>query len=105
MSSCERTDGGLLPLSSPQPSATSVAYFSARLAGSKQGGGGASHMADLQKPGTTEFGSVLQPLFNPTIELADQRGLGLSGYVTMLEDGAVVKVEQVWLVIPSRPPE
>lgn len=63
-------------------------------------GGGATHMADLLKPGHLELGSVLQPLFNPIIEIADSRGFVLSGYVTRLEGGALVKIEQVWFVRP-----
>jgi hypothetical protein len=66
----------------------------------QQNGGGASHMADLLRPGTTACGSLCKPLFNPPIELADSRGFVLSGYEIQAVDGAVEKRKQAWLVQP-----
>lgn len=65
-----------------------------------QNGGGATHMADLQRPGALEMGSLCKPLFNPVIQLADHRGFVLSGYEIALQDGRPVHVDQVWLVRP-----
>lgn len=65
-----------------------------------QTGGGASHMADLTKPGTLEYGSVCAPLFNPVVEMVDSRGFVLSGYEVQSDGASVRKVEQVWLVRP-----
>lgn len=66
----------------------------------QQSGGGASHMADLIKPGSTHMGSVCKPLFNPVVERVDERGFVLSGYECASEDGRPVHLEQVWLVRP-----
>jgi hypothetical protein len=65
-----------------------------------QNGGGASHMADLIKPGATRLDSACKPLFNPTIAKADERGFVLSGYEIALVEERPVHVEQVWLVRP-----
>jgi hypothetical protein len=71
-----------------------------------QSGGGATHMADLIKPGALELGSVCKPLFNPVIELTDQRGFILRGYEIQAtvsvgsEVAQVEHLEQVWLVRP-----
>lgn len=63
-----------------------------------QTGGGASHIAELAKPSTTDHGFLGAPLFNPMVERIDHRGIVLSGYETRLVGGAVQHVEQVWLV-------
>lgn len=65
-----------------------------------QTGGGATHMADLIKPGAIHTGSACKPLFNPTIEKVDARGFVLSGYEIDSATGVSVHVEQVWLVRP-----
>lgn len=65
-----------------------------------QSGGGATHMADLLRPGALELGSVCKPLFNPVIELVDERGLVLSGYEISTQGYDTTHVEQVWLVRP-----
>lgn len=65
-----------------------------------QNGGGASHMADVLRPGSVASGSLCKPLFNPTVEKADHRGFVLSGYEIALADGRPVHVEQAWLVRP-----
>lgn len=63
-----------------------------------QTGGGASHIAELAKPGQGEHGFLGAPLFNPMVEQIDYRGIVLSGYEARLVGGAVQHVEQVWLV-------
>ncbi|WP_338761966.1 hypothetical protein [Massilia sp. METH4] len=63
-------------------------------------GGGASHMAEVLRPGAAATGAVCKPLFNPTIEKADERGFILSGYEVELREGRLVHFEQVWLVRP-----
>lgn len=61
-------------------------------------GGGASHMAEVMRPGAVATGSVCKPLFNPVIELADYRGFVLRGYEIALQNDQPVHVEQAWLV-------
>ena len=63
-----------------------------------QNGGGATHIAELAKPGTGDQGFLGAPLFNPVAERIDHRGIILSGYETRLVGAAVAHVEQVWLV-------
>lgn len=63
-------------------------------------GGGASHMAEVLRPGAVATGSACKPLFNPTIELTDHRGFVLSGYEVALVNEQAVHVEQAWLVRP-----
>ncbi|WEF34848.1 hypothetical protein [Pseudoduganella chitinolytica] len=70
-----------------------------------QTGGGASHIAELAKPGQGDHGFLGAPLFNPVVEQIDHRGIVLSGYETRLVGGAVQHVEQVWLVSFAAAPD
>lgn len=65
-----------------------------------QSGSGATHMADLLREGVLQMGAMCKPLFNPVIELTDERGFVLSGYEIDSRGGDKVLVEQVWLVRP-----
>lgn len=63
-----------------------------------QSGGGATHIADLARPNSTDLGFVCAPIFNPVVEQIDHRGIVLSGWETRLVAGDARRFEQVWLV-------